>query len=201
MVEVCGTLKPQQPPSRASPSGPATAVSLAAPGNLTCEPPCDGSRFAGNSEVIQKLCSRRSECERRPAAPHSPQRDSRTAARHYRIPETLARVLSLVFMNPSSPSRGFQVNCKEVDMSGSEAVKRGSQKLIAQLSQKGESITVEDVRAALNVSNEVQFKLLRWHVRGLPPAEIELNASLGVAAVSRRDRAAHRECQGPCGGN
>jgi len=66
-------------------------------------------------------------------------------------------------------------------MSGSEAVKRGSQKLITQLSQKGESITVEDVRAALDVSSEAQFKLLRWHVRGLPPAEIELNASLEVS--------------------
>lgn len=53
MVEVCGTLKPQQPPS-GEPSGPATAVSLAVPGSLTCEPPCDGSRFVGNSEVIQK---------------------------------------------------------------------------------------------------------------------------------------------------
>jgi hypothetical protein len=84
-------------------------------------------------------------------------------------------------MNSCSPSEGFDVIRKEVNMSGSEAVKRGSQKLIAQLSQKGESITVEDVRAALNVSNEVQFKLLRWHVRGLPPAEIELNASLQVS--------------------
>lgn len=66
-------------------------------------------------------------------------------------------------------------------MSGAEAVKRGSQKLIAQLAQKGESITVEDVRSALNVPREAQFKLLRWHLKGIPPAEFELNASLEVS--------------------
>lgn len=59
-----------------------------------------------------------------------------------------------------------------------EAVKRGSQKLITQLAQKGESLTVDDVRSALNVSNAVQFKLLRWIIRGIPPAEFELNAAL-----------------------
>jgi hypothetical protein len=66
-------------------------------------------------------------------------------------------------------------------MSGSEAVKRGSQKLIAQFAQKGESLTLEDVRTALNLSKEAQFKLLRWHIKGIPPAEFELNASLEVS--------------------
>ena len=65
-------------------------------------------------------------------------------------------------------------------MPGSEAVKRGSQKLVSQLAQKGEAITADDLRAPLELTSETQFKVLRWWMKGIPPADIVLNASLEV---------------------
>jgi hypothetical protein len=62
----------------------------------------------------------------------------------------------------------------------SEAVSRGSQKLAERLAHKGAAVTAEDLKSAIGASENLDFKLLRWWLRGQPPFPIELAGTLEV---------------------
>ena len=62
----------------------------------------------------------------------------------------------------------------------SEAIARGSQKLAERLAQKGHALTAEDLKSVLGAAENVDFKLLRWWVRGQPPYPIELAGTIEV---------------------
>lgn len=60
------------------------------------------------------------------------------------------------------------------------ATMRGSEKLLAQLAKKGAAVTAEDVKAAVSIPANSDYKLLRWLIRGIPPVYFELEAALQV---------------------
>jgi hypothetical protein len=62
-----------------------------------------------------------------------------------------------------------------------QASARGSQKLLAQLVQKRAAATPEEVKAAVSVPANADYKLLRWKVRGIPPFYYELETDFQVA--------------------
>jgi hypothetical protein len=62
-----------------------------------------------------------------------------------------------------------------------DAAARGSQKLLAELAKKGPSATVEDVKAAVALPFDYDYKLLRWLMRGTPPIYFEVETTLQVA--------------------
>jgi hypothetical protein len=50
-----------------------------------------------------------------------------------------------------------------------ESAQRGSYKLLQQLAEKGQQASVEDLRQAVALPSEVDYKVLRWLIRGTPP--------------------------------
>jgi hypothetical protein len=65
-------------------------------------------------------------------------------------------------------------------MAVSEMSPRGSEKLAERLAAKGAAITVEDLKATIGIPQLVDFKILRWYLKGQPPAPYELAATLEV---------------------
>ena len=57
---------------------------------------------------------------------------------------------------------------------------RGSHKLLAQLAAKGAAATTEEVKAALSLPANSDYKLLRWLIRGIPPIYFEVETTLQV---------------------
>ena len=55
-----------------------------------------------------------------------------------------------------------------------EGQARGSHKLVAQLAKKGAAATHEDVKAAVALAANSDYKLLRWLIRGIPAVYLEL---------------------------
>lgn len=64
---------------------------------------------------------------------------------------------------------------------------RGSQKLIANLAKNGEVPSLDEIKNALALPASVQLKVPNWLVRGIPPAYLELNASLEVPIKNLAD--------------
>ncbi|MGH9406054.1 MAG: hypothetical protein ACRD3D_09510 [Terriglobia bacterium] len=65
-------------------------------------------------------------------------------------------------------------------MQGSEAVQTGSQKLVDGLAKKGIAVSGEDLRAALSIPGDAEFKLLRWYWKGQPPNPYEFYGSIEI---------------------
>ena len=57
---------------------------------------------------------------------------------------------------------------------------RGSEKLLAQLAKKGSAATPADVKAALALPSNTDYKLLRWLIRGIPPVYFEVETTFQV---------------------
>ena len=57
---------------------------------------------------------------------------------------------------------------------------RGSHKLLAQLAKKGAAATPEDVKAAVALPANSDYKLLRWLIRGIPPIYFEVETTFQV---------------------
>jgi hypothetical protein len=55
---------------------------------------------------------------------------------------------------------------------------RGSDKLLAGLIKKGRKATAQDVKAALALDTAGEISLLRWNPRGIPPALLEVEATV-----------------------
>ena len=57
---------------------------------------------------------------------------------------------------------------------------RGSQKLLAQLAKKGSAATTAEVKAALALPANSDYKLLRWLIRGIPPVYFEVETTFQI---------------------
>jgi hypothetical protein len=66
-------------------------------------------------------------------------------------------------------------------MAVSEMAPRGSEKLAERLVAKGTAITAEDLKAVIGIPQPIDFKILRWYLKGQPPAPFELAATLEVS--------------------
>ena len=55
---------------------------------------------------------------------------------------------------------------------------RGSQKMLENLARNGETPSVDDIKKALALPANVNYNVLRWLVRGIPPAYLHLEALL-----------------------
>jgi hypothetical protein len=60
---------------------------------------------------------------------------------------------------------------------------RGSQKLLEHLSRNGEAPSIDEIRKAVALPSTVDYKILNWLIRGVPPAYLELDATLQVSTV------------------
>ncbi|MCU1252745.1 MAG: hypothetical protein JWQ49_5774 [Edaphobacter sp.] len=57
---------------------------------------------------------------------------------------------------------------------------RGSEKLLSELIKKGSAATPDEVKAAVAVPAAVDYKLLRWLIRGIPPVYYEVETLFQV---------------------
>lgn len=57
----------------------------------------------------------------------------------------------------------------------------GSQKLLSSVLSKGSAATPEEVKAALAIPATVDYKLIRYFPRGIPPVYQELEAAFEVS--------------------
>ena len=57
---------------------------------------------------------------------------------------------------------------------------RGSQKLLESLSKNGEVPNLEEIKRALALPANLQLEVPNWMVRGVPPAYLQLDATLRV---------------------
>jgi hypothetical protein len=57
---------------------------------------------------------------------------------------------------------------------------RGSQKLLEGLAKNGETPSMDEIKKALAVPATVNYNVLRWLVRGVPPAYLHLDATVQV---------------------
>ena len=64
---------------------------------------------------------------------------------------------------------------------------RGSQKLLEGLARNGDVPTLEEIKRALALHNNVQLQVPNWLVRGIPPAYLELDATLRVPVANIKD--------------
>ena len=60
---------------------------------------------------------------------------------------------------------------------------RGSQKLLENLSKNGETPSIDEIKKAVALPSSVNYKILNWLVRGIPPAYLELDATLQVSTA------------------
>jgi hypothetical protein len=68
---------------------------------------------------------------------------------------------------------------------------RGSQKLLEHLRKNGETPSVEEIKKAIAMPAKVDYKVLQWLIRGIPPAYLELDATLQVSAAHVGDLVSH----------
>jgi hypothetical protein len=57
---------------------------------------------------------------------------------------------------------------------------RGSQKLLMDLARNGDVPSLEEIKRALALPASVDLRVPNWLVRGIPPAYLELDATLQV---------------------
>jgi hypothetical protein len=57
---------------------------------------------------------------------------------------------------------------------------RGSQKLVENLTKNGAVPSLEEIKKALSIPASVDLKVPNWLIRGIPPAYLELNATIQV---------------------
>jgi hypothetical protein len=57
---------------------------------------------------------------------------------------------------------------------------RGSQKLLQRLAKNGEAPTLEEIKEALALSDNIDLRVPNWLIRGIPPAYLKLEATLQV---------------------
>jgi hypothetical protein len=57
---------------------------------------------------------------------------------------------------------------------------RGSQKLIEHLTKNGAVPSLDEIKKALSLPASVELKVPNWLIRGIPPAYLELNATIQV---------------------
>jgi hypothetical protein len=57
---------------------------------------------------------------------------------------------------------------------------RGSQKLLEKLAKNGEVPSLEEIRVAIGIPGNVDLRVPNWLIRGIPPAYLELDATLQV---------------------
>lgn len=59
-----------------------------------------------------------------------------------------------------------------------EAAVRGSQKILQQFAEKGQHLTIDDLKKAVALPAAVDYKFLRWYYRGRPADLYQLDATV-----------------------
>jgi hypothetical protein len=58
---------------------------------------------------------------------------------------------------------------------------RGSQKMLEHLAKNGDTPSIEEIKKAVAFPPSVDYKILNWLIRGIPPAYLEWDATLQVS--------------------
>lgn len=61
---------------------------------------------------------------------------------------------------------------------------RGSQKLLEGLSKNQDAPSIEEIRKAIALPASVDYKVLNWLIRGIPPAYLEWETTLQVSTAN-----------------
>ena len=61
--------------------------------------------------------------------------------------------------------------------------KRGSQKLLEHLGKNGEAPSIEEIKKAVALPPGIEYKVLNWLIRGIPPAYLELDATVQIGTA------------------
>ena len=61
---------------------------------------------------------------------------------------------------------------------------RGSQKLLEGLAKNQEAPSIEEIKKALALPVSVDYKVLNWLIRGIPPAYLEWETTLQVSTAN-----------------
>lgn len=61
---------------------------------------------------------------------------------------------------------------------------RGSQKLLEGLTKNEEAPSIEEIKKAVGLPASVDYKVLNWLIRGIPPAYLEWEATLQVSTAN-----------------
>ncbi len=67
------------------------------------------------------------------------------------------------------------------------AEQRGSQKLLQHLAKNGDVPALDEIRKALALPGNIELRVPNWLVRGVPPAYLELEATLQVPVAQLSD--------------
>ncbi len=67
------------------------------------------------------------------------------------------------------------------------AEQRGSQKLLQHLAKNGDVPSLDEIRKALAFPGNMELRVPNWLVRGVPPAYLELEATLQVPVAQLSD--------------
>lgn len=65
-------------------------------------------------------------------------------------------------------------------LTASQGQLRGSQKLLGNLTRNGEVPSLDEIKKALALPADVALRVPNWLIRGIPPAYLELEATLQV---------------------
>jgi hypothetical protein len=61
---------------------------------------------------------------------------------------------------------------------------RGSQKLLEGLAKNQDAPSIEEIRKAIALPASVDYKVLNWLIRGIPPAYLEWETTLQVSTAN-----------------
>jgi len=61
---------------------------------------------------------------------------------------------------------------------------RGSQKLLEGLAKNQDAPSIEEIRRAIALPASVDYKVLNWLIRGIPPAYLEWETTLQVSTAN-----------------
>jgi hypothetical protein len=64
---------------------------------------------------------------------------------------------------------------------------RGSQKMLEHLSRNGDAPSIDEIKKAVALPSSVDYKVLNWLIRGIPPAYLELDATLQISTAHLGD--------------
>jgi hypothetical protein len=60
---------------------------------------------------------------------------------------------------------------------------RGSQKLLEHLSKNGEAPSIDEIKKAVALPPGLEWKILSWQIKGIPPVYLELDARIQVSTT------------------
>ena len=68
---------------------------------------------------------------------------------------------------------------------------RGSQKLLQNLAKNGDAPSIEEIKKALALPPNIEYKIPNWLIRGIPPAYLQLDGTIQVSPAHLADVVNH----------